>query len=67
MHKTITIDRLMKIVYSESSTGICISCGQDQFDLDPNAECETCSNCCENNVHGIERLVSMAMSKSEIV
>jgi hypothetical protein len=63
IHASVTADRVMELVrhYSNSldNPGICLACGEDAMDCEPDARGYTCEACDEPRVYGAEELLMM--------
>lgn len=61
IHPSVTADRVMELVrhYANSldNPGICLGCGEDAFDCEPDAERYICEACEEPRVYGAEQLL----------
>jgi hypothetical protein len=47
--------------FSQNSTGVCIKCGEDASEIEPDAHEYKCQSCGSRSVYGIEELVIMDM------
>lgn len=63
MHKSITLDRIMKAVERQSCSldnpGFCIACGEEKDDCEPEARNYECESCGKHKVFGAEELLMM--------
>lgn len=61
LHKSITTDRILDSVqqsmFDHYRIGVCIACGEDSDDCDPDTEGATCEYCGKRAVIGWEQLV----------
>jgi hypothetical protein len=58
MHKSITIERVMQLVKDDDCVGICKSCGEENYTVEPDARNYECEVCGENQVFGAEELLT---------
>jgi hypothetical protein len=63
MHKSVTVDRIIQTITENDTTlsnvGICIACGEDRDDCEPDAREYVCDECDEEKVYGAEELLLM--------
>jgi predicted RNA-binding Zn-ribbon protein involved in translation (DUF1610 family) len=63
MHPSVTLDRVVAAVrrYNETTDnpGICIACGADAEDVEPDARAYECDHCGSHRVYGAEELLMM--------
>jgi anaerobic ribonucleoside-triphosphate reductase len=63
MHPSVTLDRVVAAVrhYNETTDnhGICIACGEDAMDIEPDAREYECECCGSHRVYGAEELLLM--------
>jgi len=63
MHKSITHARVHKLakksMFGLESPGLCLACGQEADQVEPDAEGYTCESCDEPKVYGAEQLLFM--------
>ena len=63
MHKSITFKRVTalakKSMFGLESPGLCIHCGAEAEQVEPDAEQYTCESCDEPQVYGAEQLLFM--------
>ena len=55
----ITLDQIMEAVEADDNIGICISCGEEQFHVEPDARKYECESCGEPKVYGAQELLFM--------
>ena len=55
----ITLDQIMEAVEMDDNIGICISCGDEQFGVEPDARKYTCESCGASKVYGAQELLFM--------
>lgn len=63
IHKSVTLKRVMEATEAEMTTldnpGICLACGEDAFECEPDAEKYECEACGERQVYGAAQLLIM--------
>lgn len=63
MHKSITHARVHRLakksMFGLESPGLCLACGQEADQVEPDAEGYTCESCDEPKVYGAEQLLFM--------
>ena len=63
MHPSVTLDRVVAAVELYNSTvenpGICVACGEDAYDVEPDARRYVCECCGAHRVYGAEELLIM--------
>lgn len=63
VHKSITHARVHKLakksMFGLESPGLCLACGQEADQVEPDAEGYTCAFCDEPKVYGAEQLLFM--------
>ncbi len=57
MHKSVTLERVMKLVQDEDNMGICVACGAERCGCEPDARHYECEVCGERQVFGAEELL----------
>lgn len=66
IHKSVTVDRITEVakksMFGTEDNGICISCGEDAYGVEPDAEKYTCETCGKNTVFGGEQLLLMGVA-----
>ena len=55
----ITLDQIMEAVEMDDNIGICISCGDEQYGVEPDARKYECESCGASKVYGAEELLMM--------
>ncbi len=55
----VSIDRIMEAVEMDDNIGICISCGDEQFGVEPDARKYECESCGASKVYGAQELLFM--------
>ena len=45
--------------YHDGTVGICLSCGEQTYGVEPDARNYPCESCGENGVHGLEEALMM--------
>jgi len=53
----ITIEQIMVAVEQDDNIGICTSCGEEAFGVEPDAENYECESCGKHEVFGAEQLL----------
>lgn len=63
IHKSVTLQRVMDATEAEMTTlenpGICLACGADAFECEPDAEKYECESCGAHEVYGAAQLLMM--------
>ncbi len=59
MHKSITLQRVMRAVKADDYSGFCLACGKKQNNCEPDARDYKCNHCGENKVYGAEEILMM--------
>lgn len=63
LHPSITQDRVCDLVeeqlFGTSNPGICIACGADHDECEPDASEYECYKCKEHKVYGAEQILAM--------
>jgi len=49
-------------MFGTEDSGICIACGEDQMNVEPDAERYECEACGEREVYGCEQLLLMTVA-----
>jgi hypothetical protein len=61
VHDSVTLDRIIEAVKRHNTTldnpGICVHCGEDADDCEPDARQCKCESCGEHAVYGAEELL----------
>lgn len=57
MHASITLDRILYGIEQDNDAGFCLACGDDAFDVEPDARGYICDTCEEPQVYGAEELL----------
>lgn len=55
----ITLDRIVEMVERDDMEGICLACGADAMNVEPDARRYPCESCGERKVYGAEQLLLM--------
>ena len=55
----ITLDQIMEAVETDDNIGICISCGFEQYGVEPDARKYDCEDCGKPKVYGAQELLFM--------
>ena len=56
MHRSITIDRIMRLVGGDNNIGLCTRCGSEVSNVEPDARKYRCPECREMAVFGLDYL-----------
>lgn len=63
LHPSITTDRLLETInrshFSLGNPGICVACGEDDDNCEPDAHEYLCESCGAKAVYGVEELLIM--------
>ena len=59
MHASITADRIMEACESDEHMGFCIACGEEAYEVEPDARRYVCESCDAKAVYGAEELLLM--------
>ena len=57
MHKSITTELLLAAAQSDENIGFCIACGEEVYNVEPDAQEYECPSCGECKVYGAEELL----------
>jgi len=57
--KAITIQRVIDMCERDEYEGICLACGEDAFDVEPDARKYECDSCGKEKVYGCQELIMM--------
>ena len=59
IHKSITTDRILEVLedHDDEMRGCCVSCGEDAYSVEPDAERYRCESCGVKAVYGAEQLL----------
>lgn len=57
--KAITIERVLDMCERDEYEGICLACGEDAFDVEPDARGYECESCGKEKVYGCQELLFM--------
>ena len=57
MHKSITSDRIRRLVQADDNLGICKACGAEATGVEPDARNYKCEECGEASVFGAKELL----------
>lgn len=55
----ISIQEIMDAIESDSYCGFCKACGEQAFNVEPDAENYVCESCGKHEVYGAEQLLIM--------
>ena len=61
MHASITVDRIMAACESDEHMGFCIACGDEAYEVEPDARRYVCESCDSKSVYGAEELLLMTV------
>ena len=59
-----SVNQVLAAVERDDSTGICVLCGNEQSNVEPDARKYRCENCDRSAVFGAEELMFRIMSKT---
>lgn len=57
MHSSITSDRVLSLVEQDNNLGLCLACGEEAHDVEPDACQYECEICGARQVYGAEELL----------
>jgi predicted RNA-binding Zn-ribbon protein involved in translation (DUF1610 family) len=57
IHKSITQDKVVEAVERDDQIGFCNSCGEEAYDVEPDARKHKCESCGEDDVYGAEEFL----------
>lgn len=58
-HPSVTLDRVMSIVARDDYEGICLACGEDAYNVEPDAREYPCDVCGASRVYGAQEILVM--------
>lgn len=59
MHESITVDRVCDALESDEMIGFCLSCGDEAWNVEPDACGYPCETCDEPAVYGVQEILFM--------
>ncbi len=59
-NKKVTLDVIAELVELDDNLGICLSCGEVQEGVEPDAERYRCESCGRHSVYGAEQALLLA-------
>jgi len=59
LHSSITAERVEELIQEADNGGLCIECGAERSNCEPDAERYLCENCGQRAVYGAEQLLLM--------
>lgn len=59
MHKSITLARILDMVEEDDDLGVCLSCGAEAYEVEPDGREYECAECHEMMVYGAEEILIM--------
>jgi len=59
MHTSITTERIIEAVNEDDSLGFCTACGEEAYNVEPDARKYECESCGAEKVYGAEELLLM--------
>jgi hypothetical protein len=62
VHPDITTDRVIDAVQNDDLTGFCLACGEDAYNVEPDARQYPCEACDENAVYGAQEVLFMTVA-----
>ena len=64
-HASVTLERIMEVakqsMFGTTDSGICVACGEDAMNVEPDAENYECESCGEPQVFGGEQLLLLSV------
>ena len=57
VHPSVTVDRVVAMVERDEMEGICLTCGLDAYNVEPDARRYPCEACGDRRVYGAEELL----------
>lgn len=52
-------DEIIELIREDSSCGVCVKCGYQQYGVEPDARGYQCEDCGQNTVYGAEECLLM--------
>ena len=59
--KKVTLDQIIEAVESDDNLGFCTACGEEVYNVEPDAHNYECESCGEHQVFGAEELLLMGV------
>lgn len=59
----VTIDQIIRAVEEDDMTGFCLACGEEAFNVEPDARRYVCESCGEHKVYGAAELLIMGVGQ----
>jgi len=57
LHETITAGRVVELIEQDDNVGLCLSCGTEHHNVEPDARHYECESCGEKQVFGVEQIL----------
>jgi hypothetical protein len=57
VHSSITSERVCALIESDDNVGLCLECGAEQYNCEPDARHYECEECGEHQVFGVEQIL----------
>jgi predicted RNA-binding Zn-ribbon protein involved in translation (DUF1610 family) len=54
-----SLDQVFEAVRADDNTGFCLSCGEEAYNVEPDARRYRCESCGEHKVYGAEEILIM--------
>ena len=57
----VTLDQIMAAIEADDCLGFCLACGEEAYNVEPDARRYTCESCGKAQVYGAEELLLMGV------
>ena len=57
LHESITAGRVVELIEQDDNVGLCLSCGTEHYNIEPDARKYECEECGEKQVFGVEQIL----------
>ena len=57
IHSSITTDRVIEAIEADDYLGFCVACGEEAFNVEPDARRYSCESCGARAVYGAEEIL----------
>jgi Zn finger protein HypA/HybF involved in hydrogenase expression len=57
IHSDVTIDRVVELIEEDDNTGLCLACGAERPNTEPDARRYECDECGAKQVYGAEQIL----------
>jgi hypothetical protein len=57
----VTLDQVMAAIEADDCLGFCLACGEEAYNVEPDARRYTCESCGKPQVYGAEELLLMGV------